>query len=109
MIIGSLRREIAVENPTRTADGEGGFTETYAAASPSPVWSRLEPATPRNVERLVGNTIDAPITHIVTMRYHASVSAITRLTFGSRYLFVRGMQNVDERNEVLHLACEELG
>lgn len=107
--IGEMRHQVVVENPTRTADAEGGYTDAWSAASPSPVWARLEPATPSNVERLVGNTVSAPITHVVTMRYHAGITAKTRLTFeNSRVFYVRGLQNVSEKDRWLVLACEEI-
>lgn len=106
-IIGALRHQVAVQNPSRTADGDGGYTETYAAASPSPVWASIEPATPSAIERVAGNTIEAPITHLVTIRTHGSVTTKTRLVFGSRNLFVRGIQRVQEVGEWMVLSCEE--
>lgn len=106
--IGELRHRVVVENPTRVKDTEGGYTDTWAAASPSPVWARIAPATARAIERQAGAKIEGPIDSLVTMRYHAGVSTETRLTFGTRKLFVRGVQNVDERDRYLVLACEEL-
>lgn len=106
--IGDLRHRVAVENPTRTPDGSGGFTETFAAASPSPVWARIEPATPAKTERLISNVVEGPITHIVTMRDHSGVTMKTRLTFEtSRRFHVRGIQHVEEMGQWLRLACEE--
>lgn len=105
--IGRMRHQVAVQNPTRTTDGDGGYTETYTAASPSPVWAQIDPATPSAIERIAGNTVEAPITHIVTIRFHASVTTRTRLVFGLRNLFVRGIQKVDEVGEWMVLSCEE--
>lgn len=106
--IGLLRHQVIVENPTRVADGDGGYTDTWAAASPSPVWARIEPATARAIERQAGATIEGPIDSLVTIRYHAGVSMKTRLTFEGRLLFVRGIQNVQERDRWLVLACQEV-
>lgn len=105
--IGAMRHQVAVQNPTRTADGDGGYTETYAAASPSPVWASIEPATPSAIERIAGNTVEAPITHIVTIRTHSDVTTKTRLVFGTRNLAVRGIQRVNEVTEWMVLSCEE--
>lgn len=107
-VIGQLRQRVDVQNPSRSADGDGGYTDTWAAASPASMWARVEPATASNVERLVGNTIEAAVSHIVTMRYHAGVTTTTRLTQGNRTLAVRGVQDVDWRHEWLVCACEEL-
>ena len=105
--IGLMRHRVAIANPTRTPDGDGGYTDTWVAADPSPVWARIEPATASNTERLIGNTIEAPISHIVTLRWHAGVTARSRLTYEGREFNVRGTQNVQERDRWLVLACEE--
>lgn len=105
--IGGLRHQVSLETPTRVADGQGGFTESFAVTSPSPVWSEIEPATPSKMERLVGNSIQGTITHLITLRYHAGVTTKTRVTFGSRRFYVRGIQNVEERGQWLRLSCEE--
>jgi head-tail adaptor len=59
------------------------------------------------VERSVAATIQTPITHIVDTDYRSDLTAAHRLLFGTRALYVRGLQNVDERNKTLSLACEE--
>lgn len=105
--IGQMRHRVAIANPTRTADGDGGYTDTWVAADPSPVWARIDVATASNIERLVGNTIEAPISHIVTMRWHDGVTTRSRLTYDGRAFNVRGLQNIQERDRWLVLACEE--
>lgn len=106
--IGELRHRLTVQNPTRASDGDGGYTDTWAAASPSPVWGKVEPSTPDRIERMVGNTVDAPVSHIVTLRFHSGITAKTRLTLDGRYLAVRGVQNLLDKDQWLVLACEEI-
>ncbi|NBQ42794.1 MAG: head-tail adaptor protein [Mycobacteriaceae bacterium] len=106
MAIGQLRQRVDVANPSRSADGQGGYTDSWAAASPSAMWASIEPATASVVERIVGNTIEAPISHVITMRYHAGVTTQTRLAQGGTYYAVRGVQDVDLMHEWLVLACE---
>jgi len=103
----ALRHQVAVQNPTKTDDGDGGYTESFAAASPSPVFASIQTATARAIERMIGNTIEAPVTHLVTIRWHSAVTTRTRLVFNSRNFFVRGIQNIDELDEFMVLACEE--
>ena len=105
---GDLKESVVLETPTSTPDGDGGFTESWAALDPSPVFASVLPATAGMMERIVAATVQADATHIVEMRYHAQVTTKTRLTFGSRYLQVRGVQNVDEANEVTRLSCVEI-
>ena len=105
--IGQMRHRVAIANPTRTADGDGGYTDTWVAADPSPVWARIDTATASNIERLADNTVEAPISHFVTMRLHESVTTRSRLTYDGRYFNIRGLQNSQERDRWLVLACEE--
>lgn len=106
--IGERRHLVSLATVTRTADSLGGYTEAFTALSPATMWAAIEPATPADLERRVGNTVQASVSHLVTMRYHAEVTTQTRVTFGTRTLDVRGLRNVDERNIALELACEEV-
>lgn len=109
MNIGKLRHRVLVENPTRTSDGDGGFTVVWASASPSTVWAKIDMASPQVTEKMIGNTITAPISHLVTVRYHSQITTLTRLTFEStRQFYVRGVHNVNEVDETMLLACEEI-
>ena len=97
MEIGVFRHRVSLANaPTTTPDSDG----FYADLSPSSVWASIEPFAPQNGDRVT--------THLVRMRYHAGVTLETKITFGSRQLFVKGIQNVQERNEELRLLCEEV-
>jgi head-tail adaptor len=44
----------------------------------------------------------------VVGRYHSGITVDTRILYGSRELFVRGVQNVDEANREMTLYCEEV-
>lgn len=105
---GDLNHSVVLENPSTTPDGDGGFTQTWTALSPSPVWASVLPATSGRMERLVGSTVEAGATHLVEMRYHPGVTIKTRVTLGSRHLQVINVQNVDERSEVTRLTCVEI-
>jgi head-tail adaptor len=108
MAIGELRHLVTLENPgVPVPDGEGGWTAVPAPLSPSQVWASITPATARDLERMVASTVQASASHIVIMRYHPGVNTSTKILFGSRILYVRGVQNVDERNITLRIAAEE--
>ena len=107
MDIGSLRHSVRLENPTLTADGDGGYTTSWAMLSPGIVSASIEPATQRSLERLVSNAVSSDASHVVTMRYHSGVTTKTRVVFLGRTLNVVGVQNIEERNEILRLACVE--
>jgi SPP1 family predicted phage head-tail adaptor len=107
MRIGALRHRVTLEAPTTVPDGRGTYTQTWEPLVPAQVWAAVEPATPRAVERLIAGVVAANITHVVTIRFHAGVTTKTRITFNGRYLFVRGLQNVEELSQRVRLACEE--
>jgi len=106
---GHLRHQVTLENPTSvTADADGGFDSSdWTELSPSPVSASVEPATQRSLERIVSNTVAADVSHVVTIRYHEGVTTKTRVTLNDRTLHVVGIQNPEERNIALVLACVE--
>jgi SPP1 family predicted phage head-tail adaptor len=106
---GDMDKFVALENPVRTPDGDGGFTNAWHALSPAQVWASVLPATAGRTERLVAGTVQAAATHIVEMRHHPDVTVRTRVTVdGTRYLQVTGVQNVDEASVVTRLMCVEI-
>jgi head-tail adaptor len=99
-------------------DGDGGFTQAWTSLSPPEVWASILPATARDLERVVANTVQASASHVVRMRFHDGVTTKTRLTkgprnpdgklpAGSRELQVTSVQNIEERNVELVLTCTE--
>ncbi len=99
MTAGELRHSITLENPsTPVADSDGGFTQTWTALVPSPVPASIAPATARDLERVTSGTVLSTASHIVTMRYHPSLTTQTRITFGARRFNVVGVMNPEERN-----------
>lgn len=105
---GAYVQSVTLDTPTRTADGDGGYTESWTALAESPWWCEIVPATAQMIERKQAATIEAQISHIVEGRFHSGVTTKTRITFGTRTLFVRGVQNVEEADEVTRLSCAEV-
>lgn len=113
MRAGNYNQSVTLENPTNTPDGDGGFTVTWAAVSPSPVWASVLPATAAVMERAVAGTVQSSISHLVEMRYHSGITTQTRLSWTgnagqTHTAYVRGVQSVDEAGEVTRLTCEEV-
>ena len=56
------------------------------------------------------STLDeSRMTYMVAMRYHPQVGLNSRLTLhDGRHLIVRGYENVEMRNTLLNLLCEEV-
>lgn len=110
--LGDLRTLVTLDNPTRTADTEGGYTETWAALDPSQAFVAIRRLSGR--ERNNANTVLATATHEVKMRYHSGVTTQTRLSWTdraerARALSVIEVDDVEERGAELRLTCAEVG
>ncbi len=100
---GRLRHRVTLQSAADTADGGGGFTTTWSDVAT--VWAAIEPLKSR--ERLFAQQLENPVTHRVTIRYRAGVTAKMRLEFGARVFNIRGVINAGERDRTLELLCEE--
>lgn len=107
MDIGALRHQVTLQGPgTAVSDGDGGYTQTPAAIGT--VFASIQPATARDLERIVANVEQSNASHLVTIRYRDDVDTTTQVLFGTRVLKVTGVQNPDERNISLVLVCTEI-
>ena len=88
-------------------DGDGGFTQSAVELSPSTAYASIEPATARDLERLMAGSVSSEATHIVTLPYHAGVSTNTTILFRERRFDVVGMANPQERNIETIVVCKE--
>lgn len=106
MRIGEFRSRVTLQRESRVADGGGGFANVWTdlAASPT-VWARIDPLRGREV--LQALKLQSPVTHRVTLRYRADVTAGMRLTVAGRAFNIRAAINLDERGRWLELLCEE--
>lgn len=97
MRAGKLDKWVTLSQSPQTPNDSNGFFE---ALSPEGVFASIQPLSPSADGRTVSS--------LVTMRYHPDVTMDTRIVFGTRELFVKGVQNVDEQNVELRLLCEEV-
>lgn len=105
---GKRRHLVSLENPgPNVPNADGGFDSTWVTITPDDVWASVEPATQRSLERLVASTVASDASHVVTMPFISGVTTKTRVTFKGRTLNVVGVQNVEERDIELRLACVE--
>jgi len=103
---GERRHRVELQSMTARAASGDGYTETWATYAD--VWASVVPATASAVERLTGQTHQVPITHLVTLDYRSTLLAKHRVRLkDSRFLYIRGIQNDEERDVTLVLSCEE--
>lgn len=105
MQAGKLRHRITIESPADTQGatfGEAKLTwSTFAS-----VWAAVEPIGGK--ELLRADHVAGGLTHRVSLRYIAGVTAKMRINFNGRHLNIAAPPiNKDERNIELELLCME--
>lgn len=106
MAIGSMRHKVIIQTQTSgstSAGSRGQSQKTWADAKT--VQASIVPLSGRELT-LARQTI-ATATHKVEMYYNTSAVVKSRIKFGSRYLNIENVQNIDERKRKLQLLCTE--
>lgn len=103
MRIGDLCHRIKLQTGTRTSDGAGGSTISWADTAT--VWASVEPVTGR--EPYAANQLQGQVSHKIQIRYRSGVTHGTRVLFGTRVFDVQAVLNDKEGDESLTLYCQE--
>lgn len=90
---GDLREPVTFQRVTRTADGAGGWTETWAAISGAPVKAKVRQLSGGEVFRF--NRTDAAVELMVVTRWVDGLTAADRVLIRSRAHNIRVLNNVD--------------
>jgi head-tail adaptor len=103
---------LSVEGPP-VSNGDGGYTQTPVALSPSTRWAEIKPATTRDLERVTSGTVLSTESLLVTMDFHPDVTQKTQLAWTdaanrSHVANVTGVTNPDQRCETLILIAVEV-
>lgn len=106
MNLGQLTEQVHIQ---AVSGSTGAGTRGQSQGS----WSTVETvqASVRAIggnERTFGREIVAVATHEVGMHYTANATERRRLLWGTRPLHIEAIDNVEERNLWLHLACREV-
>lgn len=81
-MIGEMRHRLTLQTRLRTADGAGGFTESWQDAAENPqVWAAIE--TVGAGESVSHRKTGMTATHRIFLYYRADITADMRLTDGS--------------------------
>lgn len=98
MRVGRMNKWVTLSRAPQTTNDSDGFFEPLV---PAGVWVAIEPldATISDGTRIQASR--------VTMRYHSQVTVDTRILYGTRELFVKGVQDVNEAHNQMVLFCEE--
>jgi SPP1 family predicted phage head-tail adaptor len=103
MKIGDLRHRITFEEEVKVPDGYKGSVITWQPVCV--VWASVEPLSSR--EQFYAHQIQAATTHKVKIRYREGLTEAMRVIHRERVLLIEGIKDVNERREVLEIACKE--
>jgi head-tail adaptor len=103
MTVNQHNRLVTLTRSPQTSGDRDGYFEPL---TPSTAWCWISPVFGANDGRR-GEAV-------VELRFHRQVTVDTRLSFYDsalgrhRELFVRGVQHIDEAQDLMRLACEEI-
>lgn len=96
---GMLREVVAIEGKTRTADGQGGFTTSWATVSGAPTRAMISAAPGSErwgfMRQVPGNG------YKMVTRYFSSFTAAQRVTWKTKEYGVLGVVDPDGRGDWL--------
>ncbi len=99
-----LRQEISIERLTRTDDGAGGYTESWAAVSGAPTRAMVKAMSGR--ERWASQRVEATATHMFVVRFSSGLMESDRISFDGKNYNIRFLNNVDYADEWLEITAE---
>lgn len=101
---GQLRHRVTLQEAIRQRDG-GQLVPTWSAVAAG-VPAAIQPLAGR--ELFAAKQLHATLTHKITLRYRAGVSAGMRIQHGSRVFQIESAVNVEEANVLLEILATEI-
>ena len=104
MRAGALRHRVTIQSGTPTRDGFG--TEVLVWGTVATVWATVRSVSGR--EQVQPEQIFANVTHQITLRYLAGLTAKMRVLWRGRVLEIQGVREPDNRLRMMQLDCLEV-
>lgn len=98
---GMLREPIEFQRKTRTSDGAGGWTETWAAISGAPTWAHVRQLSAG--EQFVSQRTEGRSTHMIVVRYFSDLTEVDRAVIRGREYNLDPPNNVELRDRWLEI------
>lgn len=102
---GSFKQRITIQEQTETFNDTGGATATWTSFAT--VWAKIE--SKHGSEQLLSQRIDAVDIYQITIRHLPGVLERMRVSYGSRFLQIKSVINIDELSEFMSLNCVDTG
>lgn len=100
---GDLRHEIVIEQNTAADDGGGDYVGSWSTL----YTTRAKITDPKPYERISAEKLEHTVTHVFTIRYRTGIDTSMRISFDSRYFYIKSLINPGERNRWLVMTAEE--
>jgi SPP1 family predicted phage head-tail adaptor len=101
---GMLREPVTFQRQTRTTDGAGGQTQTWAAISGSP--SRAYVTAASGSERYLHDRVEATVRLKLVTRYNSGLLESDRVIIRGKAHNIRFIKNVEFRNQWLEILVD---
>lgn len=100
------RHYVDFQEKTETPDGEGGFTEVWAnIAGATGIPCEILPITAERQAQMRSWNVIA--THYLKVRSNIPVEEVGRAVFGSRYFYVKTLEDIQTRDIEQFMIAEE--
>lgn len=100
---GKLRKSITIERETDIDNDSGGQDIIWSTYKTVKAFIKPKSGT----ERVRGMQLQSPLSHSVFIRYTADITPEDRVNYKGRYMQIRAVINIEERDRWIELACEE--
>lgn len=102
---GDFDKRVDIQAKGSGVDTEGGPVNTWPTTVVSGAWARFDAPGWRSA-RLAGS-MQAEITHEISIRYRAGITAAMRVVYGGRNFEIKAITDDAEEHEALVLHCGE--
>ena len=99
-----LSEPVTFQRITRTGDGAGGFTDTWATVADAPTRAMVKPIS--GGERWASARVEATSTHKIVTRFNATLTEVDRVVIRSRAYNIRFINNVDFADQWLEIGAQ---
>ncbi len=100
-----MRHRVIIEQPDDSLDGSGGLTREWQEVVT--LWAEITPL--RGNERLRAMQLASNVTHRLQLRYHAGLTAATRIRWNDRIFNIQVILQSEPENGKMTLLVEEEG
>lgn len=101
---GLLRTPVTFERLTRSSDGQGGYSESWATVSGAPTACYYKGAS--GSERMMAQRLDAQVSAKITVRYYDGLLESDRAVIDGKVYQIRYIDNLEMQNRWLVIAID---